>query len=91
MTLSPRQTWQLQEHVRLLWNELNQAVNQLDQLKVVRDRHGPEVTTALDRLMTPQEWQAARNTLISYRDILKNRIEAARGEELDPPIQFVPA
>ena len=90
MTLSPRQTWQLQEYVRLLWNELNQTVEQLDQIKKLRDRHGPDIVTALDGLMTPQEWQAARQTLVGYRDTLKNRIENARGEELEPPTVFVP-
>jgi len=84
MSLSPRQHWQLQEIVRLLWNELDQAVQQLEAIQRARERYGPEVVAALEDLMTPQEWQSAYDTLTAYRDTLHQRLEAARGEELDP-------
>ena len=84
MSLSPRQIWELQEKVRLLWNELNQAAQQLDEIGRIRQELGPEVVTALEDLISPGEWQTVHATISNYRDILQERLGTARGEELEP-------
>ena len=43
MGLSPRQQHEVREAVRLLWNELNQSVQELDTLKRLRDTYGTDV------------------------------------------------
>ena len=89
MSFSPRQTWQLQEHVRLLWNELNQTVQQLEEIQRLYLKHGPEVIAMLEGLITPQEWQTVHQTVATYRHILQERLDIARGDELDPEPEIV--
>ena len=85
MALTSRQAHELREAVRLLWNELNQCIGELENLKRIRERYGEDVVTALADLITPAEWVDVHARVTAWRDTLWARIEAQQGTGLGVP------
>lgn len=83
MALTVRQRHELREAVRLVVNDLNQAIKHLQRIDQLRSDLPPAVGAFLEPLITAGKSSFVQFQVTTHRDQIRERLEALRGDGLD--------